>query len=354
MPITLAQAQVNTQDDVDYAVIDNLRRYSWLYDRIVFDDTVNPGTGGGTLTYGYTRLTTPRTAAFRALNTEYTPQQAKRERVTVDLAPHGGTFAIDRVLAKLGPAATNEVTFQMAELSTSVVQKFQEELINGDTAVDANGFDGLDKALTGSSTEYDPLDNGVTAGYLDWTAGTVVTQPLAMAALDQLDEFLSTLMPSKTGGGDLGTPGALPPGERAILGNTKSITRVRALARWASLYTADKDSLGRRVERYGDWTLVDLGEGQLGTTPIVPIYSADADEGGGGSTITGLTDLYAVTFGMDALHAASVAGNPLVQTWMPDWSTPGAVKSGEMEMGPSAMVLKNTKSCGVMRKVKVQ
>lgn len=353
MAITLAQAQVNTQDDVAFAVIDNLRRYSWLLDRIVFDDTVNP-TGGATLTYGYTRLTTPRTAAFRALNSEYTPSKAIRTRYTVDLTPHGGAFEVDRVLANLGQAQTNEVTFQMQQLLTATQQKWQEELINGDTAVDANGFDGLDKSLTGTDTEYDPLDNGVTAGYLDWTAGTIITQPLAMAALDHLDAMLSEIIPSKTGGGDLGTPGALPPGEKAILGNTKSVTRIRALARWAGLYTADKDDLGRRIERYGDWVLVDLGNGMLGSSPIIPIYSADADGAGGGGTITGLTDLYAVTFGMDALHGAAVAGKPLVETWMPDFARAGAVKTGEIEMGPTAMVLKNTKACGALRKVKVQ
>lgn len=353
MAVTLAQAQVNVQDDVAFAVIDDLRRYSWLLDRIVFDDVVNP-TGGGTLTYGYNRLVTPRTADFREINTEYTPKAAVRQRYTVDLKPNGGAFEIDRVLANLGQAATNETTFQMQQLETATIQKWQEELINGDTAVDSKGFNGLNKALTGTSTEYDPLANGTTAGYLDWRAATITTQAAAMAGLDQLDEFLSNLTPSKTGGGDLGRPGALAPGEKAILGNTKSITRIRALARWSGMYTNTKDDVGRMVERYGEWALVDLGNGQVGSSPIIPIYSADADGAGGGGTITGLTDIYAVTFGMDALHAAAVAGKPLVEVWMPDYTTAGAVKTGEMEMGPSAMVLKSTKSCAVLRKVKVQ
>jgi hypothetical protein len=351
--ITLAQAQVNVQDDVAFAVIDNLRRYSWLLDQIVWDDTVNP-TGGTTLTYGYTRLTTPRTAGFRALNTEYTPAKATRTRYNVDLHPLGGSFDIDRVLRNLGQASTNEATFQMQELLTATQQRVQAELINGDLAVDALGFDGLDKSLTGTDTEYDPLDEGVAVGYLDWTAATIITQPLAMAALDRLDEMLSRIVPSKVGGGDLGTPGALPPGVKAILGNTFSVTRIRSLARWAGMYTADKDDLGRRIERYGDWALADLGDGMDGASPIVPNYSADADGGGGGGTITGLTDIYAGTFGMDALHGATVANKPLVETYLPNPNEPGANKTYEVEMGPVAMVLKNTKSCGVIRKVKVR
>lgn len=353
MPVTLAQAQVNTQDDVSYAVIDNLRRYSWLLDQIVFDDTVTPGTGGGSLTYGYTRLTAARGANFRAYNTEYSTAQAARQRYTVELKPLGGAFSIDRSLARLGQAATNEVTFQMQQLLTGVRTTFQDELINGDTAVDANGFDGLDKLLTGQSTEYDPLDHGVTTGYLDWTIATINTQEEAMEALARLDEFLSAIVPSTTGGGDLGAPGALPPGQKAILGNTQLIARIRSIARWAGSYTATKDDLGRQVEMYGPWTLVDIGDNALGSAPIIPIYSADADEGGGGSTITNLTDLYAVSFGLDSFHGASMAGVPLVQTWMPDYNTAGAVKSGEIEMGPVAAVLRNTKACGVVRKIKV-
>ncbi|MGH9003430.1 MAG: major capsid protein [Acidimicrobiia bacterium] len=353
MPQTLAQAQLNTLVDVDFAVIDNLRRYSWLIDQVVFDDTVTPGTGGGSLTYGYTRLLAARAAAFRPFNNEYTASQATRERQTVDLKPLGGSFELDRALARLGPSASNEITFQLQQLLTSVRVKFQAELINGDVAVDANGFDGLDKALTGESTEYLPLNEGVTAGYLDWTPGTVITQPLAMAALDVLDEFLSRIVPSTTGGGDLGAAGALPPGVKAILGNTKSITRVRALARWAGMYTAEKDDLGRQVEMYGPWVLVDVGDDATGAGSIIPVETRDPDDAGAGGNITGLTDLYAASFGLDALHGASVAGSPLVQTFMPDMDLPGAVKKGEVEMGPVAAVVRNTKACGVLRNLKV-
>ncbi|MET8985838.1 major capsid protein [Nonomuraea wenchangensis] len=354
MPVTLAQAQVNTQTDVDYSVIDDLRRHSWLADQIVFDNTATPGTGGGTLTYGYTRLTAPRSAEFRDYNTEYTADEATRQRYSVDLKPLGGAFTLDRVFSNLGPAATNEITFQMNELLTSVRMRFQQELILGDTAVDDRGFDGLDKILTGTSTEWDPNDNGVSPGYLNWTIGTVTSQDLAMTALDYLDDFLSRIQPSRVGGGDLTTAGALPPGVKAIIGNTQSISRVRSLARRAGAHTATRDDLGRHIEMYGSWVLVDIGDRVDGSAPVIPIETRDADGAGGGGNITGLTDLYAVSFGLDAFHAASPAGIPLVQTWMPDYDRAGAVKSGEVEMGPLAAVLRSTKACGVLRNIKVQ
>lgn len=361
MAITLAQAQVNVQDDVDYMVIDELRRYSWLLDQIVFDDVVNPGTGGATLTYGYTRLTTAAAAAFRAINSEYVANQATRQRFTADLKPLGGSFQIDRVLADLGPAATNEVNFQLQQLLIAIKVRFQEELINGDVAggSDPNGFDGLSLALAGSSTEFVPNNQSGGKFYADWSPSAITDTAsatgtsLANDALDILDEFLSSIHPSQTGGG-MGGPGDVAPGTKAILGNTTSITRVRSLARRAAMYNEQKDDLGRTIQTYGDWVLIDIGDTVDGSGPIIPIETRDPDGAGAGGNINFLTDLYAVSFGMDSFHGASVASAQLVKTWMPPMQLPGAVKTGECEMGPVTMVLKNSKTCGVLRNIKVK
>ncbi|MFF4989633.1 major capsid protein [Streptosporangium saharense] len=349
MPVTLAQAQINARDDISHEVIDNLRRYSWVADQIVWDDTVTPGTNGASLVYGYTLLKTARAGAFRAINSEYTPTQAEREQKTVSLKPLGGAFEVDRVLDGLGPAQTAEVTFQMQQLLVGTMTKLQDAIINGDTAVETNGFDGLDKLLVGSTTEYIP-DSAAT-DYTDWTVASVDTQAKANQRLDMIDEWLSSIVPSKTGSGDLGAPGSLPAGVKAILGNTKSIARMKALARWAAIYTSTKDDLGRQVEKYGDWVLIDMGDNALGTGPIIPIETRSI--GTGPANVTGLTDLYAVTFGMDSFHGATMAGKQFVRSWLPDFSTAGAVKTGEIEVGPGAVVLRNTKSAGVLRNVKV-
>ncbi|WP_042170105.1 major capsid protein [Streptomyces sp. NBRC 110035] len=354
MPVTLAQAQLNTAADIDYAVIDNLRRNSWLLNNFVWDDTVTPGTGGGSLTYGYTRLLAPSKASFRRFNEEYVPSQASRERKTVELHPLGGSFTVDRKLARLGPAATNEIMFQMSQKLTSVRTRFQQELILGDTAVDDAGFDGLDKALVGQSTEYLPLTEGVATGYLDWSPATIDTEAKAMTAFEVFDDFLSRIVGSQTGSGDTNADGSVPAGVKAILGNTKSISRLKSLARRANQFTSERDSFGEEIERYGKWVLIDLGDRDDVAGPIVPIRSADTDGVGGGGTITGLTDIYAVSLGLDAFHGAAMAGTPLLETFLPDFTQPGAVKSGEVEMGPVAAVLRNTKSCGVIRNVKVR
>lgn len=338
MPVTLAEAQVNVQDDVDYAVIDQYRRLSWLLDQLTFDDCVNPGTGGATLTYGYTRLVNAAAAAFRAINSEFTPGKATRVRETVDLVPLGGSFEVDRVIANLGSAATNEVTFQMTETIKASINGFIDALVNGDVAVNANGFDGLDALLTGTSTEVFP---DATKKWVDWTSTTVNTQDKAHDALDILDGFLSSVI----GGAD------------AIIGNQKSITRVRSLARRAGYYSREEDALGRVIERYGRSVLVDAGTkvagGSTTQSDIVPIYTADPDGAGAETSKTGLTDLYAVNFGLDSFHAVATTGD-LVSTWLPDFSTAGAVKKGEVEVGPAAPVLKRTTGAAVLRQIKVQ
>lgn len=339
MTITLADAMRNAASDTDYAVIDETRRTSWLLDQIQFDDVATPGVGGGSLTYTYARLTQTRGGQFRAYNTEYTTAEAKRTQITSSLYPFGGAYNLDRALAHLGPRLTDEMAFQTSELIKGVRTTFATQLIIGDHASNVLGFDGLDVALTGTVTEYFP---NATTFYTDWSAATLDTVDEAITASDQLDEFLSLLN---------GEPDVL-------MGNRLLMNRVKALAKRAGQYTIQQDTLGRTIERYGNAVLLDLGttnDDLTGnTTYVVPVESRDPDGVGGGGTITNLTDLYAVRFGMDALHGASVAGKPLMQQWDPDFTTAGAVKTGEVEMGPATMVLKNSRSCGVFRNIKVK
>jgi hypothetical protein len=337
MSITLAQAQVNTQSDVDYMVIDQYRRTSWLLDQLTFDDCVNPGTGGSTLTYGYTRLVNARQGSFRAINSEFAPSQATRQRMSTNLVPLGGSFQVDRVISDLGDARTNEVSFQMTEMVKGAVNGFVDQLVNGDTAVNANGFDGLDKMLTGTTTEMIP---GGAADYVDWTSAAISDRELANTALDTMDLFLSLVVG----------------GAQAIIGNRQSITRVRSIGRRAGYYTREEDALGRVIERYGNAVLVDVGttvaDGTTSETPVIPIETRDPDGAGAGGNVTGLTDLYAVNFGLDSFHAVSKVGQ-LLRTWLPNFEIAGAVKTGEVEM-VAAPVLKRTTGAAVLRNVKVQ
>lgn len=332
MAVTLAESKLNAQEDYDPAVIDEFRKESAVLDSLIFDDAVSP-TGGGTLDYGYRRLLTQPTASTRAYNTEYTPQNVTTEKKSITLAVLGGSFEVDRVLAKLGPAASSNIALNVSQKVKAATTKFNDELINGDVAVDANGFDGLDKALTGSSTEF--RASSVT-NWTDWD-----TVPSAVnKALDDIDEWLSLLDGIPT----------------VVLGNQKALARVRAAARRSGMYTKDPiegliGANGRPINResYGGITFVDPGN-QAGTNnPIIPIEARTV-----GTAQTGLTDLFAYRVGLDGFHGVSTVGGQIVQTWLPDFSTAGAVKKGEVELGPVGCALKATKAASVFRNIKVQ
>ena len=318
MAVTLAQAKLNVQDDLQMGVIDEFAKSSFLFDNITFDDCVSPTGGGATLTYGYTRLITQPTADFRAVNTEYAPQEVTRQRYTTDLKVFGGSFQVDRVISNMG-GIIDEVTLQMQQKIKAAAALFNDTVINGDSAVDVDSFDGLEKALTGSSTEYN------TANAIDLSTSALVTANY-VAFLDMLDEFLMGLD---------GTPSF-------IAGNTKLIAKLRAVARRAGMYMTKMNEFGQQVEYYGVVPFVDLGAKPGSNNPVVT-----TDVG------TGETSLYAARLGLDGFHGISLAGVAPVQTWLPDFKTAGAVKTGEVEM-VAAVALKATKAAGVFRKIKVQ
>ena len=111
MAITLAEAKVGMADKVVQSVIDMFQRSSLLLDRLTFDDSISPGTGGSTLTYGYVQLLTPSQAAVRSINSEYTAGEAKRTKKTTAAVIMGGSFEVDRVLQNTS-GAIDELAFQ--------------------------------------------------------------------------------------------------------------------------------------------------------------------------------------------------------------------------------------------------
>ncbi|MDR6868457.1 hypothetical protein J2Y69_003073 [Microbacterium resistens] len=333
MVTSLAEAKNNAQEDYDPLVIDEFRKGSAIADSLVFDQAVNPAGGDATLDYGYRRQVTQGTAAFRPLNTEYAPGEVTTSKHSTELKVLGGTFQVDRVIAKLGPAVSGSVALNMRNKIKAATTLFQDAVINGDTAVDAASFDGLNKALVGSSTEY--RADSVTH-WEDWD-----TDPAAVhKALDDIDEFLSMLDGAPT----------------IILGNARALARVRAAARRAGQYVKNPiEGLigqdGRPIERetYGGIVFADPGAKAGSNSPIIPIRSATI----GGTAETGLTDLYAYRVGLDGFHGVTTVGGNLVETWLPDFTNVKAVQEGGVEFGPVGVALKATKAAAVFRNIKV-
>jgi hypothetical protein len=317
--ITLAQANVGMADKVDQMVIDEFRRGSLLLDMLQFDNAVSPGTGGSTLAYGYVRLKTPATAAFRPINTEYTPQEAIREQHTAYCKIFGGSFQLDRVIINTS-GAVDELAFQMKEKVNGAINLFHNTVINGDMAVNVDEFDGLDTILTGSSTEYN------TGSTLDLSTSAMMTANYN-EALDMIEEFVSGMQ---------GRP-------HAFLMNSTLKTKIKGIARRAGYYTRLEDAFGRSVDAWDNIPLIDLenfyNPATNTTTPTVPI-------------VGGKTSMFAVQIAQDAFHGISPIGNAIISTALPDLNAPGVVKMGDVEM-VAGVVLKNSLKSGVFRNIAV-
>lgn len=334
MAITLKEMREGMTDKISQQVVDSFIRESEILELLPFDNSVAPTGGGSTLMYGYVQKKLPSKTAFRAINSEYAASQATVEKKSVELKVFGGAFEIDRVI-KQAEGMYNNMAFQIDEKIKSAVGTFHNAMINGDASVDANAFDGLDKFLVGQSTEFG--------------ADTVIdlsTMDKIKANADVFYEALLKLINST--------------GAQAIMVNEGMKTKIQTVARILGYKTESEEAFGRTITTIGEGKvrIIDLknivtteGEGDEAVaveTPIIGVKSRTV-----GSAQTGLTDIFAVKFGvLDGFHGVTLTGNNAIQQYLPDFNAPGAVKKGEVEM-VACVALKNVKSAGVLRNIKI-
>ena len=315
MPITLAEAKVGMADHVDQMIVDEFRRSSLLLDRLVFDNAISPGTGGSTLTYGYIQLKTPSTAAVRAINSEYTAGEAKRQEKTAKAVIMGGSFEVDRVLQSTS-GAVDELAFQAAQKIKATSNYFHNLVINGTSASSGDGFvvntfDGLRKLLNGTSNVFDTTIDLSDSTKLDSNSN---------AFIDQLDQLVHSI-----------------DGETSmLLMNGDMLLKVRAAARRAGYYERTKDDFGRVVETFAGIPLLDVGKYYNGTASVDVIGTSTPS-----AAAAGTSSIYVVSIGLDGFHGISPTGTSVISSYMPDLTAPGAVKKGEVEL-VAGVVLKNT------------
>jgi hypothetical protein len=331
--MTLAEMKVGMSDKISQQVVDTFIRESEILELLPFDNCVSPS-GGSTLTYGYIQKKLPSQAAFRAINSEYSASQATTEKKSVDLKVFGGAFEIDRVI-KQAEGMYNNMALQLEEKIQAAVGTFHNAMINGDASVDANSFDGLDKFLVGQATEFN--------------ADKVIDLSTIAKLKENADIFYEALLKL------INTTGA-----HALMVNADMKTKIQTVARILGYKTESEEAFGRTITTIGEGKvrIIDLknvvtvsGEGDSAVaveTPIIGVKTRDV----GGST-TGLTDIYAVKFGvLDGFHGVTLTGSDAISQYLPDFKTPGAVKKGEVEM-VACVALKNVKSAGVLRNVKI-
>ena len=307
-------------------------RESEILQVLPFDNTVSPS-GGSTLTYAYMQTKIPGTAAFRKLNAEYSAQEATLEKKSADLKIFGGKFGMDRVL-KQAEGRFNNMAYQMEQKIKAAVSLFHFTLINGNSTTTVDEFDGLDKMLAGTSTEFN------TGAVID-----VSTMANLKNNADQLYEALQNLIRDTEAD--------------ALLMNTNTLSKIQTMARILGYKTESEESFGKKVVSMDGVRFMDLKNHYTVSDSTVTANACVKDgverkiPSASGTGYTGLTDIYAVKFDVnDGFHAATITGNSAISQYVPDFTKPGAVKEGEVEM-VAAAILKNTRHAGVLRNVKI-
>lgn len=323
--MTLEQMKVGMSDKVAEQVVDTFLRESEVLQMLPFDNTVSPS-GGSTLTYSYIQTKLPSTADFRAIGSEYTGSEAQVEEKHAKLKVFGGKFGMDRVL-KQAEGKYNNLEYQMKEKIRAAVSLFHYTLINGDSTTNEKEFDGLDKMLAGTTSEYNA--NGI----IDFTDISKIK-----SNADFFYEKLQILITNT--------------GANAILTNSDMIAKIQTVARILGYKTETEEAFGKKVMSMDGVRFMDLKNHYTVNEGIVTANKC-VKTGIQRSNCSGVTDIYAVKFDVNnGFHGATLTGNAGIHTYLPDFNQPGAVKEGEVEM-VAACVLKNTANAGVLRNIKL-
>lgn len=293
MATTLAELAINSQDKLKQGFINELITDSYILNMMPFDDCLSAN-GTSDLVYAYKRVETGASAAFRSLNEEPKASEVKIKRVTTKPGILSSKWEMDRV-AKT--AAEDLYELKVAESKNAIIRKFNATLIAGDTATEEKGFDGLTKALKDSSTEF--------TSAVDLTA---LDKPTALAFATEMDTLLASL--------------TRDPDVLAV--SPHMATVMNAICRYIGMESLTMDDAGKRVQHWDGIRIEKLRDGALATN-----------------------DIYAICFGLEEFHGITLTGDSGINVALPDWSAPGAVKSGDSEF-VCGCALKKTKAAGVL------
>ena len=245
MALTLAEANKLSNDVLLQGVIETIIKDSPVLQVLPFIEIVGNG-----LTYN--RENAAPTAGFYAVGDTWTEDTPTFSQVTATLSILGGDADVDNFLSSTR-SNIQDLEAAVIQLKAKAVQhKFEDTFVNGDTAGDADSFDGLDKLATGAQA----LTMGVDGGTL---------------TLEKLDELIDTV---KGGKPDL------------LLMSRRSRRKLSALSRasGSGLVVADRNEFGQMMQYYdgvaigvSDW----VSDAQtVGTsTDCSTVYAFQAGEG---------------------------------------------------------------------------
>ncbi len=258
MAVTLAQAALLSQNNLQRGVIETFIIESVVLDRIPLLEIEGNA-------YAYNMEATLPGVEFRAVNSAYAESTGTVNQRTETLVILGGDADVDTFIAQTRGDLNDQRAIHTRMKVKAATYKYQDAFVNGDVAVDANGFDGLKKRLTGSQ---------VIAAAANGLPVIGASDNDRYAFLDQLDALISLV-------------GA--PGPDALYMNRSIRQKLFSSARRLTIYDQTVDTFGRTIAQYNGIPILDIGTRPDGTL-IIPQTETQG-------TAVNASSIYAVKFG---------------------------------------------------------
>jgi hypothetical protein len=266
MALTLAESAKLSENDLQRGVVETFVLESAVLDRV----PLLPVNGNA---YAYNEEATLPGVEFRAVNSAYAESTGTINPRTETLVILGGDADVDTFIVQTRGNLNDQRAIQTRLKVKAAVTKYQDAFINGDTAVDANSFDGLKKRVTGAQViDAGAAGLGPVAGGHDF--------------FDALDALVA----------------AVPGGADALYMNAAIRAKIQSSARRLGGWDMSRDDFGRTVQTYNGIPLLDIGNKADGT-PIVPLTEPSGDA----TPTNDTSSIYAVSFSQGE-DEAGVAG----------------------------------------------
>lgn len=268
MAVTLAQAALLSQNDLQRGVIETFVQESAVLDRLPLM-TIEGNA------YAYNKEASLPGVAFRSVNEAYTESTGTVVQATESLVILGGDADVDTFIQKTRSNLNDQRAIQTRLKVKAASYKFQDAFFNGDVATDPKGFDGLKKRLTGGQV----IDAGVNGLPIVGSSNADI-----FAFMDKLDELIAAVPGITAENGAIYAPRAL---------RSKILSAGR---RVGGTDTVREDLTGKRIATWNGIPLLDPGDNLAGSQILAN------NETQGSSNVAG--SIYAVRFGEDETDGA--------------------------------------------------
>lgn len=309
---TLEEVKKGMQSELDIAVINELKAGDYILQNMSFSPMGYPILGGPEWIASYKAVKYESNTGLRATNGKYTDTIEKTEIKNSEIRTFGGEFSFSLSLRD-DKEIVDETEYQMRKFIKDIKKDFLYQLINGSS--ENEKIEGLDVLLKNKSTDMmAPGDRG-----LDLSSGEKIEEN-TLLFVSIVNEWLALLDRKPA----------------VILGNSILIDKIKKVSKIAGL---------------NDKIILPSGKPMLAYEGI-PLIALD-DEIILNDPVNYTTSLFAVSLGNDALSMAYPSNSQIVEVKAPilDEETQRATGFIKFKVTP---VLVNTKSCGVLRNIKVK